>query len=292
MKTARVSRIGVFATLTMALLFGSLITPVAQADEGLDARRIMQAVNQRYQSFFDDPRQVDIRETVTSSSLETANTTSANNHVVHLKGNQARWETVDSDTVQEAFRDRAEVDVPDSRRLVWVHSDQQTRAIHESGFLEKQADGSRQPIVESFVIDHDALPESMPNKFRNPLTHLEFDELFLNSAFRAYPSVLNGDAVYVLQSLQDLQANANSVIRNCTFWIDAQDLMLVKMRMDIQQTEPESPYQESVYLSIEQDIETNFDIELPDGIFDLALPKNHNDLTDMVHERLKANGYN
>ncbi len=292
MQTARVSRIGTFATiLAMAtLLFGALGVPVAQADEGLDAHRIMQAVNERYQSFFDDPRQVDIDQTVTVSSLDQADVTTDGDYVAHLKGDQARVEAVESDTVQEAFRGNADLDLPDSRRFVWVHSGQETKVLHESGFLDKQGEG-RQPVVESFVIRHHALPEALPAKYRSPLRHLEFDDVFLNARFRAYAATLDGEPVYVLQSLEDVRANDGSLIRNCQFWIDARELLLVKLQMEVQEALPEGDQREPAYLYVEQDMRTQFGVQLEDDVFELALPKAHRDLTDMVHERIRANGH-
>lgn len=269
--------------LALLILIFCAAAPLVAADPPrsaqLDAHRIMEAVNAKYTSFMNEPREVQIHHTVLVTGLGQPDIELEETDLAYLQGDKARVETLSSTVnVASPGKDRSAAQPPDQRRRVWVHDGKETRVLFESGLIS--TDGSPKSVTQAFRIRHDQIPADLPQKIRTPLRSNEFDAVFLNAKFQAYPTVYRGRYVYVLQSLEPIVANDNGLILNCQFWIDAQDMLLLRMEMAIQQKTPEQ--REPVYLTAVLDMVTTFGVSIDPAKFTLDLPRDAEDLTPTV----------
>lgn len=275
------NRFALPARAALAILLAALAAAPLAAEDQLDAHKIMQAVNAKYQSILAQPREVTIEEVVTNTTMQRQDMTVESTHVAHLQGDKARFETISSRVRPSMLAvpgPTAAVTVR-PRYSVWVHDGKETRALYEA--VMPTAKGL-QPVRRSFRIRHDQMPAGLPVKFRAPLTQNEFDPAFMNGKYYVFPSVWRGRVAYVIQSVAPIVLSDKSTVQSAQFWVDAEDLLLVRQEMVMQETLPSVDKGEPDYLVLSQDIVTTFNVTIDPSRFKLDLPEDAEDITPQV----------
>jgi hypothetical protein len=253
---------------------------------GLDARRIMEAVNARYQEKINQPRVVRIDGTSAVRGLDQFTIVTVAEELAWLQGDKARVEQVFSEVTVEGGGGEVVYQGPGASRQLWVHDGRETRMLYETPKIESLPGGTK---VQGMVLRHHQIPQEFPLKFRQPLISNEFDRVFLDAGFYAYPAVFDSRTVFVLRSQQPIVVNASAVILASAFWIDAQLLEVVRIELEVQQADEEA--NEPVYLSTVQDLQTTWGEPIPASHFELELPGDAKDVTPGVIDALRESGF-
>jgi hypothetical protein len=265
-----------YVLIFLGLTSGGCVYAQPTHNYDLDARKIMEAVNARYMRRMNEPRVVHIHTVSTISTPGVADITTTEDEDASLKGDKARVET------KPGIVRRAGGNSYGTSRI-WVHDGKETRILYEN------ASAGGKTVVKAEKLRNGALPANLPIKYRAPLSRNEFDEVFLRAKFRADPQLYQGGFAYVLRSLEPIQANIDSVIVTCAFWVDPTEMELIKMEMVVQQAGTDEAGAGLVYESSVQEMKTDWGVPVPDSLFVLELPAGFEDITDKVANKAAKN---
>ena len=284
-RTLRRRTVGTFTLsliCVMAMVGTTVAEPPAASDNGSAARALMEQVNEAYDSLFNTPRKMLLKQTTTTRGIGIQDVKTRSKAVVYQYRDSVRYEIRNEDHhVERNSFDDDDPEIVEGGRLVWVHADGHTRTRYE--LAADQPDST--PIVQGTFVDHTRLPDELGPEFTRPMTMPEFSRHFLDHPFRLRTEPYQGSNYWVLRSegWVEFGPGQNMAV---TMWVDVATFRVERfVATTFFRSEKDAEPYVTEYAA---DIEYIIGADIPEGAFELPEDASTTDITEMVAKHARS----
>jgi hypothetical protein len=245
----------------------------------IDARTVMERINQAYEALNAQGRRVTMEYRTTIRAPGKPDVHLSGTAVALQKDRKIRFEQAEG-AYRTAVRakGKADADRPGGD-LLWINDGR----LLWWRYKEPDADPERGCGVREDYVDFSRMPKEYGPKWTQPMMAAELPEEFLGHDFVLSQQVLQGKPVYVLRSEGRIPLSPDSSM-GVTLWVDPKSYLVLRMEND--DAWHPAPGIEA-YTEGEYDITYEFGVEIPDSAFQIEIGKRAEDITAVVSRKIR-----
>lgn len=253
----------------------------AEGEHPLDARTVMEWINEKYEELHADTRRVTMEYRTIKREAGKPDLHVIGTSVALQKDRKIRFEQA-----EDAYRVETSAEDDDRRQrgdhLLWIHDGQFMWARMEEGGADPEEDCG----VSEWYVDHHRIPEEFGSKWTHPMMAAELPDEFLEHEFTLQKSLLEGEPVYVLRSIGRIPLSPENAM-GVTLWVDPETYLIVRMEGEgAWSPEPDKEAEPRAYVDSEYDFHYDFGVAVPDSAFEIQISDRAQDLTDAIAQKI------